>query len=247
MNMLAKTQESLQVQKVDDASAVMSMIARAASDPNVDIDKMERLMQMQERTLERQGQQAYAEAMREVQALMPDVVKNAYNPQTKSKYANLEAITSVAKPIYTKAGFSLSFNTGASTKDGHIMVLCDVLHCDGHSKSFQYESPIDDAGIAGSKNKTATHGGSSAVSYAQRYLTKMIFNITLADEDNDGNGASGKRFISEEQALKINEWIESVSADKAKFLVWLQVGTVETIIAKDYDKAINALRAKEKK
>jgi len=35
----------------DESAALISIISRAASDPNVDIDKMERLLQMQERIL----------------------------------------------------------------------------------------------------------------------------------------------------------------------------------------------------
>jgi hypothetical protein len=42
-------------------------------------------------------------------------------------------------------------------------------------------------GPKGNQNKTATHGFGSTMSYGRRYLICLIFNITLTNEDQDGN------------------------------------------------------------
>ena len=50
------------------------VIERAALNPEVDIDKMERLLQMQERVLDRQALMAYSASMAAMQTELPKVV-----------------------------------------------------------------------------------------------------------------------------------------------------------------------------
>lgn len=191
---------------IGDSAALMTAVARAASDPSVDVEKMERLFAMHERMSARQAEQTYAEAMKAAQAAMPSIFRGRENKQTKSWYADLEAITKAIVPVYTAHGFSLSFGQSDCPIDNAIRVTCEVSHSGGHSKSFWYDNPIDDAGIAGAKNKTPTHGRASATSYARRYLTIMIFNLTLSGEDDDGNSATAP--YQEPVDAKAADWIK---------------------------------------
>lgn len=198
-------QELQTVQPVDTAGGIIAVIERAALNPECDIDKMERLLSMQERILAKQAEQAYTAAMVRAQRNMPAIKKDKENKQTSSVYASLEQINKTITPIYTAEGFSLSFGTEDSGIDGYIRIVCDVLHVEGHSKRYHYDSPMDDAGIAGKVNKTPTHARASAMSYGQRYLVKLIFNLTLEGEDDDGNAAGGDtRSVMDIQ----NEWVE---------------------------------------
>lgn len=177
---------------------IVSVIERVTMNPDVDIEKMERLLAMQERILDRQAEQAYADAMMAAQAEMPIIIVNKTNAQTSSKYADLEAVNRQAKPIYTKHGFSVSFDTKPSSIDGSIQIIATVLHRGGHSKVYTYDAPMDEAGIAGKINKTPTHARASSTSYSQRYLLKLIFNLTISGEDNDGNGKTDDRGVNVE-------------------------------------------------
>lgn len=237
-----------QIARIADSAALMNAVARAASDPTVDVEKMERLFVMHERMSARQAEQDYADAMMKAQAGMPAIVKERENKQTKSWYADMEAINRKIVPVYTAHGFSLSFGQVDSPVEGCIRVVCDVLHVGGHSKRYQYDNPIDDAGIAGAKNKTPTHGRASATTYAQRYITKMIFNLTLADEDDDGNAANTER---EPVDAKAADWIaqasrlqdaEDYAPLKAKMLADYG-GVVKNIPAQVRD-AFNACKAR---
>ena len=205
--------------KRDDA--IISVIERAAFDPNVDIDKMERLLSMQERIMDRQAEQAYVDAMIVAQQAMPTIEADSDNKQTNSKYAKFEKINKVIKPIYTENGFDLSFGMGKSDIQDFIRVICDVSHKGGHSKQFFIDLPPDETGIKGTKNKTLVHATSSAVSYAKRYLVAMIFNLTIGGEDDDGNSAGGDSRSALEvhqehvdyMAL-VREWWPSIAAIK---------------------------------
>jgi len=170
----------------------MSIIERVALDPNVDVEKMSRILDMQEKVFDKNSQIAFNKSMVQCQKNMPTVARDSVNQQTNSSYAKFETILNAVKPTYTNHGFSLSFGTEASNVDGYINIICDVMHEDGYTKRYQVDLPLDNVGIKGTANKTAVHGTGSTYSYGKRYLITMIFNIAIANEDDDAVTA-GKR------------------------------------------------------
>src|SRR3546814_10492884 len=64
-------QESHAVAQTSESSSLLAVISRAASDPNVDLDKMERLLAMQERIVARQAEALFASALSEMQDELP--------------------------------------------------------------------------------------------------------------------------------------------------------------------------------
>jgi len=170
-------------------NGMVSMIERMASNPDVDVDKLERIMAMQEKMLDREAEQEYTRAMVRVQSGLSGITRDKHNPQTHSMFVSLEAMKKAVVPAYTKEGFALSYGEGDSGKNDVIRITCKVMHSSGHSETFFYDNPVDDKGIQGKVNKTPTHGKSSAVTYAERYILKLIFNLTIQDEDDDGNAA----------------------------------------------------------
>lgn len=185
-----ESQAGGQVVPIADTAALVSAIANAARDPNVDVEKMERLWAMHEKMQDRQAEQAFSEAMKAAQSEMPTIGKDRHNTQTNSDYATLDAINQRITPVYTRNGFSLTFDTSDSPIAEHVRVVCRVLHRDGHSKTYCYDTPMDATGIGGKVNKTPTHARGSAITYGRRYLTLMIFNLSTGYDD-DGNAAGG--------------------------------------------------------
>src|SRR5690606_1738602 len=59
MNAVVTRDENMPVQQVSEESTLLSIISHAASNPAVDIDKMERLMEMHERVQKRQAAAAF--------------------------------------------------------------------------------------------------------------------------------------------------------------------------------------------
>lgn len=167
---------------------MLNLIERAARDPNVDIDKMERLIAMQERMQGKAAEHEYVNAMADAQAGMRAVRTDASNPQTKSKYASYHALDTAIRPVYTANGFSLSFDTGETPAVDTVRILCNVAHRGGHQKQHHIDMPSDGKGARGNDVMTKTHATGSAVTYGRRYLLGMIFNITIGNDD-DGNAA----------------------------------------------------------
>lgn len=179
------------VQPVSDSATLMSAIAQAAANPNTDVEKMERLWAMHEKIAARDAERAFNDAMSASQASMGRVSADMENPQTRSAYASYAQLDRHVRPIYTKNGFSLSFNTGESGKENELRVLCYVSHAAGHTRTYMVDMPSDGKGAKGGDVMTKTHATGSAMSYGSRYLLKSIFNIAVGEGDDDGNGAGG--------------------------------------------------------
>lgn len=205
-------------------------------------EQLEKLMDLQQRWQADQAVKAYHAAMNRCQARMPVVVKDRDNKHTQSKYASLESIEKVAKPIYVSEGFSLSFGTAASPLEGHVRITCDVMHVDGHMKEKILDLPIDLAGAKGTANKSAVQGYGSTVSYGERYLLVAIFNITIANRDDDGNGSRG--YITPDQVEQLNKLIELSGTDPKRFLTWAKIEHLGVMPQSVFPKAFQMLTAK---
>lgn len=185
--LIVEEKGSRQVQQ-SDVSAMMTIIERIASNPNADIDKLEKMLDMQERIFNRNAEQAFNADMALAQSEMGPVATDAENQQTRSRYATYAAIDKAVRPIYTKYGFALSFNTSADAPAGFVKIICLVSHRSGFSRQYEVDMSADGLGAKGGAVMTKTHATGSAMSYGQRYLLKMIFNIAIGENDNDGNG-----------------------------------------------------------
>lgn len=219
-----------------ETNALISMIERAARDPAVDMDKLERLVLMQERAFQRTAEQAFNDAMAAAQGEMRRVAVDSVNPQTRSKYASYGALDRAMRPIYTKHGFALSFGTGDGAPQDYLRIECHVSNS-GYTRKYQVDMPADGKGAKGGDVMTKTHAVGSAMSYGQRYLLKLIFNVAIGADD-DGNAASDTgAMVSQEQAEEIKSLIVRVGADIQKFLTAFQIEKVEDLRASKFEEA----------
>lgn len=248
MNAIAKPENAQPVVSTDSAT-LLNIISRAASDPSVNMDKMERLLKMHEQVVARNAEQAFNAAMSQAQAQMGRVSADSTNPQTRSKYASYAALDRALRPIYTEYGFSLSFGTGEGAPQDWARVVCYVSHRDGHSRTYHIDMPADGKGAKGGDVMTKTHATISAVSYGRRALLKMIFNIAEGKEtDDDGNRAgSDGGVVSEEQVAELRALIMDVDADLPKLLAYLKVERLEDIFADKFETVKRVIEQKRGK
>jgi hypothetical protein len=230
----------------DQQAHYMSVVERLASNPDVDVDKLQKILDMQEHQLNRDAEKAYNSDMVLAQAEIRVVVKNKHNQQTRSDYADLTAIIASAKPIYTNHGFALSFYEGVSPKEKHIRVMVDVLHRMGHKETRFHDVPLDMFGIAGKANKTLVHGGGSSISYGRRYLTCMVFNIPTGDDD-DGNAAGGNvaKYVEGGDLELIKKLHGEVAPKAAQFLKFAGAKSLDTIPLENFEKVLGALNERK--
>lgn len=190
----------------DQATSMLAIIANAAKDPNIDVAKMERLMEMKLRMDAISAEEQFNQAMNHAQKKTSRIQADANNNQTRSKYATYAALDRALRPVYTECGFSLSFDTGEAC-DGMVRVLCYVSHTAGHTRTYRADIPADGKGAKGGDVMTKTHAVGSGMSYGMRYLLKMIFNVAIGEDDDDGNSASGHGVSGQEL-----DWMEKIHA-----------------------------------
>ena len=169
-----------------DSTKVLDVIMSAAADPSTDVTKLERLLDMYERISARNAETAFNDAMNKAQGAMRHVAADGFNQQTRSRYASYAALDKVLRPIYVQHGFSLSFDTEQGTPDC-VTILCYVSHNAGHTRTYRAVMPADGKGAKGGDVMTKTHATGAGMSYGMRYLLKMIFNVAVGEDDNDGN------------------------------------------------------------
>lgn len=183
---------------------IMAIIARASVDPNCDVDKLERLLAIRDKEIAAQAEKEFNQAMKRAQTEMEPISADAMNPQTRSRYARYAKLDRALRPIYTKEGFALSFDTTNSPKPGHERFLCYVTHQRGGARTYHIDMPTDGKGAKGGDVMTATHAVGSAASYGMRYLLKMIFNVAIGEDDDDGNGGGDQELDA------ISQWIDVI-------------------------------------
>lgn len=195
-------QESTEVAiSSNNTTAVLNVIERVALDPNADIDKLERLLAMQERIIARDAKAAYDSAMADMQASLPTITKSGEiknkSGQIVSKYAKYEDIMKAVGPCLKLHGFSVSFKSVFS--DHSLTVTGVISHKGGHQESTDFTLPFDCSGF---KNDVQARG--SAASYGKRYALGMLVNIVTSDEDDDGTAGGGGMNIAYERVMEHN-------------------------------------------
>lgn len=231
-----KDNHVIEVHNTDTSPAEM---IKAAVMGGADLDKLEKLLELQERYEANQARKLFAKAFSIAQANIIPVIKKRFNSQTKSKYSELSDVIEVSQPIYTKEGFSITFNEGDSPLPEHVRILAVVLHCAGHKENYHFNVPLDGKGMQGNANMTKIHGKASSVSYGRRYLICMIWNIPT--QDNDGNKPVSK--ITQKQLSILLDLLNFKEMSEKKLIDFLKVDSMEDLPESRYMEAMQAINA----
>lgn len=160
--------------KVETPDLATQIVAMAAN-KDIDVAKLEKLIDMQERIMRRQSEEAFNRAFALMQSELPVIA--ASKTGDKWKYAPLEDIIEVVRPILQKHGFSLAHRTEWPAHD--VLKVVGILsHVDGHSKESEFQSKADNSG-----SKNAIQGLGSANHYGRRYTTNDLLGIVTRDDD----------------------------------------------------------------
>lgn len=244
----AQAPATVEQHPASDSTALMQMIERVAMNPNADITKMQQLLDMRERLEAKEHERAFNQAMTAAQAEMSSIGTNKRNDQTKSDYATYDKLDKVLRPLYIKHNFALSFDTAEGAPPDHVRVVAHVSHADGHTRTYHVDMPNDGKGAKGGDVMTKTHATGAAMTYGMRYLLKMIFNVAIGGDDNDGNDVGA--LVTAEQVKTLKELIDKAVASKPgtdhaawieQFLGYMKVDALNSIRAKDFEKGRKAI------
>lgn len=180
--------------------SLIPMIDKLVERPDFDVEKLERLLDMQERIMNRTAMEQFNAAMAEMQCEMPSIAERGkiiVKGELRSRYATFEDINDVVKPIMKRFGFAVSFRV--EQVQGGIQVTGVLMHRAGHREETTMLLPHD-----GSGTKNAVQAVGSSVSYGKRYVMSALLNITTRGEDDDGESAAPTKFVTPFQAGQIS-------------------------------------------
>lgn len=214
---------------------------RIASNPAIPVPRLKEITELRRQLRMDDAIEGFNEAMAHCQEEMRPIEADGNNPQTKSKYPTLYAVDKALRPIYSKHGFSLSFNTADCPLENHVRVLCYVSR-GIYTRTYQHDVAVDPKGPKGNDVMTKTHAGGSALSHGKRYLELMIFNVTIGNPDgspadDDGNAAGGLVAISPVQRAELIALADDAGADKQKFCEVMGVESFAHIPEKRFEEA----------
>lgn len=191
MSQIAKVEpKGSEIAALNESATLLQVIHRAATDPQCDLDKMERLMAMHERVQAKQAEAQFNTDLAEMQDALPSIGERGVAQRGERggtyTYALWEDINAAIKPVLKRWGFALTFRTDFA--DG-IAVTGVLTHKAGHKIETTIKLPADTGG-----GKNPVQAVASSVSYGKRYTAAAVLNLTSHGEDDDAFAASGPEF-----------------------------------------------------
>jgi len=223
---------------VETRVATPAEMIKLAVTGGADLDKLEKLLTLQERWEANEAKKAYNQAMSNFKANSPKINKDkkvAYK-EVRYNHASLANVTEKINSELSKHGLSASWLT---KQNGVIIVTCKITHIKGHSEETTLSASAD---ATGSKNAIQAIG--STITYLERYTLLALTGLATFEDDDGKSG--GVEHITQEQGNKILDMIADTKTDIDKFLAYMKVDKLEEIAKGDYKKAIVALENKKK-
>lgn len=230
--------QALAASHANEPQNVLALISRLAANPKVDPSIVEKWLELYERLDARRREQAYKEALAELQAGLPQITREGVidmGPKGKIKFAKLEDIDTTIRPALAEHGFAFSF--GSDSNDGkQFKITATLSHREGHSEDFHVYVPTDTG-----PGRSPIQAVSSTLSYGRRMLITMALHIVTKGEDIDG---ADLEKISGEQLKDLDSLLKEVKANEQRFLKLMDVDKLDQILVRNFKIAVRLLESK---
>jgi hypothetical protein len=247
---------SREPQESGDATSINALIRFGLEKGGAEIvPAIRELVELRWKMEERDARKAFFDALSQFRAKCPPILKTRENEQftvtrrggakVKAKYAPLDEIDRIARPIASECGLTWTWNTRV---DGSMMTItCRVMHILGYFEESSVTMPCESKAGSSPQQKYG-----SAQTYGMRYSLVAALGITTADTDVDGiTGEGESEKITDEEAARLSALISEVmgtteAADiyRTRLLKWLAVETINDIDARDFQRTVAMVEAK---
>ena len=227
---------------------ILLMIANAARDPAVDIEKFERLMALRERVSLADARRAFYAALAKAKGEFTPILKTRVvdyehsdgQGRTNYRYEELADIGAVVDPILSKHG--LSYRHKSSQDGPKIKVTCILSHEDGYAEENWLEGVEDKSG-----KKNPNQSIASTVTYLQRYTLKEALGLGAARDDDGAGGADPDPVIEVDDVIYVETLIRDTDSDLAKFLETIGTPSIAEMRLSQFKRAAALLNEKKRR
>lgn len=220
-------------------TSLLEVIARAAADPQVDVAKMQALLDMKFKLEDRDREDAFNRALATVQPKLPIIPRLGtikVKGVERSKFARLEDVIAQTRPLLTESGIGVTFFEQDGDPKLGLVIVMEVRHASGYVKPVSRRLPVDV-----NDYRTNIQNHQSTISYAKRTMYVDFFGIVTEDTDKDGNETSK---VSEEDLRKIDDLVEATGTNVQQMLQMYQVERLVDLTVPNAKGALMMLRQK---
>jgi hypothetical protein len=204
MNTLANVDQkqtpAAPVVSIHQGADLMSMLFNAATNSSLDIDKLQRLIDLKERNDKLVAEQQFNAAVAAYKLNEPVIVKNgkaefvnSRNQHVCYSFARLSDITEAVKSALARQG--LSFRWDFAEDSGRVSVTCWLQHAGGHAVSCTASGAPDTSG-----SKNPLQSVASTKTYLERMTLLSVLGMSAVEaeqEDDQPQVAADKSRIDE--------------------------------------------------
>ena len=166
-------------------------LLRIALESGADLDRLERLMDLQAKWEAGEARKAFVQAMTEFKAEPLTIFKRKEVGYTTKegdfvgyKHATLSDVCDVVVPAMARHGLSHAWQIRQD--NGRVIVSCTVTHRAGHCETVTMDAAPDSSG-----KKNAIQQIASATQYLQRYTLLAVSGMSTKDQNDDDGRATG--------------------------------------------------------
>lgn len=185
------------------ADPMVNMIEKVMLNADLPMERITAIMDMRERQMNKEAEQAFNRDFAAAMAEMPDVPRSGENKHLKTFYSTLDDLIRTTRPVLARHGLSLNWQT--ETGDREVKVTAIVRHAMGHQITDTQAGPKDNG-----KQMNALQGGGSTTTYLKRYTGFGILGLSSGSEsDDDGVGSSAPSTVTEQQFVEISKLMDA--------------------------------------
>lgn len=180
--MAVATRRPAPVRRGPEAPTPMTMLSMAVAQ-GADIDKLSKLMDLQERWEKDQARKAFSAAFAAFKSEAVQIIRTKVitdGPLKGKKHAELGNIIQAVSPALSMHGLSLNWQLSKDEKDW-MEVTCILRHADGHFETVAMGGAPDTG-----PGRNAIQARGSSKTYLERYTATAILGLAPEDEDMDG-------------------------------------------------------------
>ncbi|MFX0135465.1 MAG: ERF family protein [Candidatus Hodarchaeota archaeon] len=150
-----------------------------------DIDRLSKLMDLQERWEKNEAKKAFVAAMTEFKKNPPQIIKDMHvefqTTKGKTSYNHASLGNVVGAVTEALSQHQMSANWQTEQNQNAVKVTCNITHVAGHTESISITAPPD---TSGTKNTIQAIG--STITYLQRYTLLAICGLATNEFEDDG-------------------------------------------------------------
>ena len=218
---------------VSGGGGLLAVIERLATNPQLNVDVFERLLNARRFEEDRAAMRAFNVAMSQAKGEIGPVLKTRDvdypsrregGARTKYRYESFADVARVVDPVFSTHGLSYRFRI--SQKGDQVTVTCIVSHADGYSEET---SPLESKVDPGSTGMSMVQALGSALTYLQRYSLRAAIGLAAGvDDDGKGAGGTSPRIVSE-QADELRKLFDETGRSMVTMLQLIGVDEIDAM------------------